>query len=117
MDSQRQFLEEIARSMDYWTDVLVKSVSGKSDLRWTERPDDFRRLGELLQRAEAVDAFATVVREGLLGILHSVLVTFDGGTQLAESVLLNITDEHGRTFDRDLHDQFASHLFDTGRLE
>ncbi len=117
MDSQREFIEELATSLDYWTDTLVRSVSDESDLRWSERPDEFRKLAEALRRGGAQDAFASVVREGLRGVIHSVLVTLDGGTQLAESVLLSITDDHGETFGRDLHEQFVSLLLDTGRIK
>jgi hypothetical protein len=46
-----------------------------------------------------------------------VLVTFDGGTALAENFMISIVSDYGYVFNRDLHEQFIEYLMDTGRLD
>lgn len=50
------------------------------------------------------DEIASSVREELRGLYHSILVTFDGGTALADKGLIQIVDENGVAFDRYLHE-------------
>ncbi len=50
------------------------------------------------------DEIASSVREELRGLYHGILVTFDGGTDLADQGLIQIVDENGVAFDRYLHE-------------
>ena len=117
MDSQKEFFEDLACSIDYWTDGLMDAVSNPEvDLVWTKNPDAFRRLGDVLRTSGVLDDCRTVARELLRGLIHSVLVTFDGGTALAEHVRLDIVDNNGRIFDKYLHELFYNALFETGQM-
>jgi hypothetical protein len=85
------FLEDIARHYDIWIE------DGDERLARGEDP-------------------ASVVREVLYGCLHSVLVTFDHGTALADHFNVYVVDENGDELtDGALHEEFVAHLFDTGR--
>ena len=50
------------------------------------------------------DEIASSVREELRSLYHGILVTFDGGTALADEGLIQIVDENGVAFDRYLHE-------------
>ena len=50
------------------------------------------------------DEIASSVREELRGLYHGILVTFDGGTALADEGLIQVVDENGVAFDRYLHE-------------
>ena len=50
------------------------------------------------------DEIASSVRDELRGLYHGILVTFDGGTALADEGLIQIVDENGVAFDRYLHE-------------
>ena len=117
MNNQNEFFEEIATIFDNWVETVVKSVSEeKYDLIWTNNPEAFKRIRPILADGNLSNAFETVIREGMQGLLHSILVTFDGGSKLAEKTSLTITDSDGNEFDKHLHELFVTHLINTGRL-
>ena len=128
MNNQNEFFEEIATIFDNWVETVVKSVSEeKYDLIWTNNPEAFKRIRPILPEAfkrirpiladgNLSNAFETVIREGMQGLLHSILVTFDGGSKLAEKTSLTITDSDGNEFDKHLLELFVTHLINTGRL-
>lgn len=47
----------------------------------------------------------SAVADELEGLCHGILVTFDGGSALADHGLVSIVDENGNAFDRNLHEQ------------
>jgi hypothetical protein len=61
------------------------------------------RLVRRLKDASASDSEA-IIEEELRGLYHGLLVTFDGGTALADIGLVSIVDESGKPFDRFLHE-------------
>ena len=50
------------------------------------------------------------------GLLHSVLVTIDGGSRSAGIGRVSLVDADGRCAGEGLHEQFVDHLLRTGRL-
>lgn len=50
------------------------------------------------------EASAAIVEDELRGLYHGLLVTFDGGTALADQGLLSIVDDEGTEFVRYLHE-------------
>ena len=85
------FLEDIARAFD---DGLETA----------------QRVAE--QGKDPVD----VAREALFTCLHSVFVTLDHGSQLADDFLVFLVDNDGNELTPGaLHEDFTDHLFDTGR--
>ena len=61
-----------------------------------------RRLREEGGKSDTADA--EIVHDELRGLLHGVLVVFDGGSALANKGLIRIVDEGGVAFDRYLHE-------------
>ena len=107
------FLKDLALSKDSWVAAAREGVTEPSQL-WFENEQAWKALAANLQTREAKEAFERVVTELLSGLVHSVLVTLDGGTQLAESTLLSITDGEGYEFSRHLHESWPLY---SGALE
>jgi hypothetical protein len=65
-----------------------------------------RRIGQRLAEAGAIHAGErdAIIQYELQGLFLGVLVTFDGGTALADLGLLRIVDEDGVAFQRFLHE-------------
>ena len=84
------FLEDAAQAHDLGLEVAVREAQHGKD-------------------AEAV------ARASLHACLHSLLVTLDRGTQLADHFLVFVVDEDGNVLSHALHEDFTDHLFDTGR--
>lgn len=62
------------------------------------------RIERRMQDCGGNDEITSVVRDELRGLYHGILVTFDGGTSLAEKGLIRIVDEDDNAFDRYLHE-------------
>jgi hypothetical protein len=110
-DSQEAFLRELAEHCAYWTEAVVEPASDPAaSPEWTEHAGAYERLSQTVREAGAVDDLRAVVAEAVAGVVHSVLVTLDGGTALAGRTTLSVMDENGRVFDGHLHELFAEHL-------
>lgn len=53
---------------------------------------------------KSADDAEAAITDSLQGLYHALLVTFDGGTSLADHGLIQIVDEDGIPFDRYLHE-------------
>ncbi len=62
------------------------------------------KVAQQLPDQQSKDAFATVVSELLSGLIHSTLVALDGGTALADTTIVSISDSEGYEFKRFLHE-------------
>lgn len=110
------FLEDLAQSMDYWVDTVVKAIEDpEGAIGLVGDPGPFQRLHAVL--GDHMDDLRIVLGEGMQGLLHSVLVTIDGGTASAEldDGPVRLTDINGRDLPEGLHEWFSGHLDDTGR--
>jgi len=118
MTPRELFLEELARSLDYWineaTDVLT---STDASLTWTDEPESFRKLQQvILSQCVPQSTVRSVAAELFRGFAVSYLTIIDGGTALAENVRVRIVDEAGRTLSESLHDDFVTHLISSRRM-
>ena len=97
--------------------AMESASSSEANLRWTDEPEAFIKLGEVLRDTNTLPHFEQAISELLRGVLHSSLVVLDGGTKLAERTNLSIVDDMGHTLPKNLHEEFVSYLFETGRLK
>ena len=85
---------------------MAKSVL--QDAFMKEYAESFRaatdHIESKLRESDDKEEIAAYIREEMRGLYHGVLVTFDGGTPLADQGLIQIVDEHGVAFDRYLHE-------------
>lgn len=101
LESQEGLLRELADSVASWTDA---ALSSPADNRHWDDPVAVERVRSAVLGAGLEREFSQAVRELLSGVIHSTLVTFDGGTALADRWQLRIQDDRGREFDRFLHE-------------
>lgn len=102
--SEIAFLNDLARSKLSWTNAAAHALADPGNTIWTERTEAWKTLAERLPDAASRDAFLVVVNELLSGFAHSTLVSFDGGTELAETTGLSIQDDDGYEFKKCLHE-------------
>lgn len=114
----REFFEDLARELDGWSVAAVDAVSRKeADLKWAgAAAASFELLRESLPSPTLVNAYKEALRVVLTGLLHSVMVSLDGGTQLADTVRLRVQTEDGVTLGPGLNELLFEHLHETGRL-
>lgn len=116
--TKSDLFEDIAVSMDSWVVAASEAlIKPEPDLVWVEEPELYQRLQRTLATA-GVDAndLRKVFAECLRGFAVSILTSVDGGTALAEKGRVYLVDEDGDRLGEGLHDDFVSHLLDTGRL-
>lgn len=101
--SEAAFLKDLAESRAWWTRIASDGLIG-SDVAWSEHPEAWAELSDLLNTPEAKAAFSAAVSELLSGLAHSALVTLDGGSALAETTSLTIRDKDGHEFIDHLHE-------------
>ncbi len=118
MNTETEFLEELACHHNYWVNVVVNAlINHADDLVWTDSPDSFERLRQLLTHSGLGEDLRQVLSESMRGLIHSILLTLDGGTALGERTKLILSDSGGNEFSKDLHNHFVARQLDTGRLE
>ena len=118
LKSEDPLFEDLGQHFDSWLSSATDSVSDPSaNLDWSENEASISNLGKLLRDNDCIDDYRKIVSELLIGILHSSLVTFDGGTALSEESSLEIVNEHGQTLPKNLNELFISFLIETGRLK
>lgn len=111
------FFEDLAISAEYWVEGILKTI-GEPDLntQWAEDLSPYRRVGEALD--SHTKDLEIVLKQGMFGLLHSFLVTLDGGSASAEKGRLNLVSEaDGEILAEGLHELFYDHLWNTGRLD
>ena len=116
--TQREIFEDLGRELDGWVRVATDAVSGANpDLTWAgEAGPAVKRLRQCLSSPELVNAYEVSLRKTLAGLLHSVMVSLDGGTQLADKVRVRLTTADGQEIGPGLNELLFEHLHETGRL-
>jgi hypothetical protein len=116
--AHREFFEDMGREFDGWVRVAVEAISKEdADLTWAgEAGPAISRLRAVLGTRDLVEAFEISIRKVLAGLLHSVMVSLDGGTQLANNVRLHLKTEDGQEMGPGLNELLFEHFHETGRL-
>ena len=85
MKTEEALFDDLAEIYDHWISVAMESTSNsEAGLKWADDPEAFKKLGEVLHYTNTLPQFEQAVSELLRGVMHSFLVTLDGGTKLAE---------------------------------
>lgn len=111
--SEIALLEDLALAKSSWTSAAAEAISNPQSAVWIENAEAWSKLSTCVQDSEAKEAFVAVVSELLSGLVHSTLVSLDGGTALAETTTLSIQDAEGYTFKRFLHEFWPEYDPDT----
>ncbi|ANH67151.1 hypothetical protein ABE85_05420 [Mitsuaria sp. 7] len=109
--SESAFLAQLAVAKNSWLTAAQRALASEQGTEpWSETAEAWARLRSRLCTAEDQAAWATVIDELLGGLLHSALVTLDGGSALAETTLLSIEDSDGHQFKTHLHEYWPEAL-------
>ena len=117
--TKSDLFEDIAASMDTWIEATSDALTTPgADLTWVEEQAPYQRLQHALTNAPLQeDDIKKVLAECLRGFAVSILTAVDGGTALAEKGRVYLVDGAGKSLGEGLHDDFVSHLLNTGRLK
>ncbi len=102
--SEVALLKDLALAKASWVSAAADAIEAPKDSVWIENTEAWSRLSGYVQCPEAKEAFVAVVSELISGVLHSALVSLDGGSALAETTILSIQDADGHIFKRFLHE-------------
>jgi hypothetical protein len=100
--SEVAFLKALAMAKASWKAAAAEGIASDA-VPWAENDSAWRKLAQSLSSEDRA-AFLSVVDDLLSGIIHSTLVTLDGGSALSETTLLTIQDNQGYEFKRFLHE-------------
>jgi hypothetical protein len=102
--SEIAFLQDLARAKETWLAGAAEAMSDPTKVAWSQDSAAWSKLASCVHAANAEEELQSVLSELLSGLIHSVLVSLDGGTVLAETTSLTVRDESGHEFKRFLHE-------------
>jgi len=83
MTLEEAFFKDLAHHLQTWRDDLVKAIADPgSAAQWAETASAIERLHRKVGSPQDLDDLRAVLDECFRGILHSTLVTIDGGTAI-----------------------------------
>jgi hypothetical protein len=114
---ERASLEDVARAEDLATALCHEGLSGEPDVLGPEHVAAFARVAATLGQPEDRAALEAVIGAIAATVVHSIMVTLDGGTSSAEHPLgpVRLVDAAGGEARPGLHEWYIDHRFETGR--
>lgn len=115
MDNQKLLFQRLAEIKDYWVNTTREGLEDNTDLIWSEVEEAYKILQQKLSSQEGKEAYQNVVDEVIKGVIHSILVLIDGGDELAEKLLLDLTERgtnKSLSAETALHEEFYSYLLE-----
>ncbi|TWT08583.1 histidine kinase [Planococcus sp. CPCC 101016] len=116
MDKQELLFKQLKEIKDYWVETANDGLNEDQDMIWSQVEEEYKVLRTKITSQAEREAYQKVVDEVIKGVMHSVLVMIDGGDELAENVLIDLTERDtneslsGQTA---LHEEFFGYLLDT----
>lgn len=116
MDKQKLLFKELRSIKDYWTNTIAGHLNQNAEIPpWNELKHDYLLLQKKISTEEELDAFKKIINETIDGVIHSILVMIDGGSDLADIFKLDLIDrETGESLTEKIasHEEFFSYLLD-----
>ena len=113
MTLKEAFFKDLAHHVQIWRDDLVSAIADPASAsKWAETAPSIQRLHEKITSRDDLENLRKVLDECFRGILHSTLVTIDGGTSSGEigSLALVDADTNEPLTSGALHEEFADYL-------
>lgn len=101
-ESERAFLNEIGRIHTYWLQLTMRNL--------TSTTSPFKNIGAALSEKETQYEMEKLLAGFSHGILHSLLVALDGGSQLVDHAPLSLIDRDGNELCKYLHELLPDYL-------
>lgn len=120
MYEQRALFERLKDIKDYWVDSSVKRLNEQEDLLPSECEEEYEILKSLLKTEESRIAYEKIVNNSIEGVIHSILVMFDGGDELTDKFNIDIINSDTKKSlkeDSALHEEFFGYLLDAEENE
>jgi hypothetical protein len=114
MDKRIAFFQDLKQIRDYWINVDYLGPNMVIP-EWSELKGEYQTLNNLLSTEEGIEAYKKVIQDRIDGVLHSVLVMIDGGTELAEKFNIDlVVEDTGESLKEGiaLHEEFVGYLLD-----
>lgn len=117
MTLKEAFFKDLARHLTTWRDDVVHAIEEPSTATWAESQPAIERLHRSCSNVNAED-LREVLNECLRGLLHSTLVTIDGGTDISAAGRLELIDGDTRQplTTGALHEEFFEYLASEGLI-
>lgn len=115
MKEQEVLLKRFKETRDYWLETALKSLEDDSDLSWSNCEQEYHQLKRLISNEETMECYSKVVDELMVGLIHSLLVMFDGGDELTDEFNIDIINADTKASLLEniaLHERFFEYLFD-----
>jgi hypothetical protein len=115
-DARAALFEQLARDVDYWCEYLTKSAAGSPPKAGPDVRPAYERLRALSSSEGDREAVEVACRDTLYGLIHSILVSVDGGSRLAETARIDLVTDEGKSLGPGLHELFMDYLVGTNRI-
>lgn len=120
VEEQRVLFERLKDIKDYWVKTSVESLDKQSDLTWSEHEKEYNLLQSLISEEKSKKAYSKIIDELLKGVIHSILVMFDGGDELTDKFnidIINADTKKSLKEDIALHEEFIGYLVEVENQE
>ncbi|HHX37889.1 MAG TPA: histidine kinase [Clostridiaceae bacterium] len=121
MWEQQVLFRQMKLIKDIWVEGSVEAVQGKdTDLRWTSNIEEYAILREALCDEKKQEAYRKVINDVVEGVMHSMMVMFDGGSALSDEFSIDvINSETGESLlsYSALHEEFIDYIIDAEEEE
>lgn len=114
MNKQNALFQDLKQIRDIWINVDYLGPNAVIP-EWSDLKSEYQILNNLLGSDEGIEAFKKVIQDKINGVLHSVLVMIDGGTELAEKFTIDIVvEDTGKSLKEGiaLQEEFMGYLLD-----
>ncbi|MDQ6418412.1 histidine kinase [Paenibacillus sp. LHD-117] len=114
MSKHDDLFKDLKQIRDTWANVDYLGPSAVIP-EWSEIKEEYETLRNTIKNENEMDAFKKVLENTLTGVIHSVLVMIDGGTELAEKFNIDlVVVETGESLRENiaLHEEFIGYLLD-----
>ena|SRR5712672_1494889 len=115
-EARSVLFEQLVRDVDYWCDYATKSATATPPAG--AGPDvrsAFEKVQALAKSQNDRKAFEVACRDTLIGLIHSLFVSIDGGSRLADTVRVDLVTDQGESLGPALHELFMDYLLNTNR--
>ncbi|CAM4403201.1 histidine kinase [Paenibacillus alkaliterrae] len=114
MSKHDDLFQDLKQIRDTWAQVDYLGPNSVIP-EWSELKEEYDTLRNKIENENEIVAFKKILKNTVTGVLHSVLVMIDGGTELAEKFNIDLvimgTGESMRE-NIALHEEFIGYLLD-----
>ncbi|MCW6086061.1 MULTISPECIES: histidine kinase [Clostridium] len=120
MDEQKILFERLKEIKDYWIHSSIKRLKDDKDLVLCECEEQYDILKRSLKTEESKDAYEKIMNNVIEGVIHSILVMFDGGDELTDNFNIDIINADTKKSLKEyiaLNEEFFGYLLDVEENE